>query len=387
MEENILWRFLIVDDRQADEVRDFIDESLVLDHPNKVVIETCKKFNDAIEMLNRIRIDLVILDIKDQADIRDDDDNLLAGQEVFEKIRDSRFVPVIFHTAYPHKVKNLENPYVRVVERSRPRDLLAAIKDVLETGLPQFNRFLESEQRRYMWGQVLNNWKEFESSNDKIDLTYLLARRLANTLQTDSARRFLNGENTTAPQKTDAAVYPIEMYIYPSTNPKLSAGDILKGKFLDKDSYWIVLTPSCDLEQNKVSHVILAACVKISDQPEAKKIFDAVKNGQPISETSKKELAALIGNNRQVKNVQAERYNFLPGTFFIPDLIVDFQELIRVSINEIKDANRIALLDSPFAEACLARFTRYYGRLGTPDVNTDFVTNNILKTIKQEVGK
>jgi len=30
---------------------------------------------------------------------------------------------------------------------------------------------------------------------------------------------------------------------------------------------------------------------------------------------------------------------------------------------------RLASLDSPFAEALLARFTRYFGRLGTPDLD------------------
>ena len=30
---------------------------------------------------------------------------------------------------------------------------------------------------------------------------------------------------------------------------------------------------------------------------------------------------------------------------------------------------RLASLDSPFAEALLARFSRYFGRLGTPDLD------------------
>ena len=30
---------------------------------------------------------------------------------------------------------------------------------------------------------------------------------------------------------------------------------------------------------------------------------------------------------------------------------------------------RLASLDSPFAEALLARFTRHFGRLGTPDID------------------
>jgi AmiR/NasT family two-component response regulator len=73
-EEKVLWRFLVVDDKQADEVKEFIDGNAVLDSPNTVVVETCKKFSEAIELLDRLRIDLVILDLKDNTDISDDDD-------------------------------------------------------------------------------------------------------------------------------------------------------------------------------------------------------------------------------------------------------------------------------------------------------------------------
>ena len=35
----------------------------------------------------------------------------------------------------------------------------------------------------------------------------------------------------------------------------------------------------------------------------------------------------------------------------------------------MSELERLASLDSPFAEALLARFTRYFGRLGTPDLD------------------
>jgi hypothetical protein len=39
--------------------------------------------------------------------------------------------------------------------------------------------------------------------------------------------------------------------------------------------------------------------------------------------------------------------------------------------------NRLASLDSPFAEALLARFVRYFGRLGTPDLNTEVILSRL----------
>lgn len=38
---------------------------------------------------------------------------------------------------------------------------------------------------------------------------------------------------------------------------------------------------------------------------------------------------------------------------------------------------RLASLDSPFAEALLARFARYFGRLGTPDLDLEVILNKL----------
>ena len=44
---------------------------------------------------------------------------------------------------------------------------------------------------------------------------------------------------------------------------------------------------------------------------------------------------------------------------------------------------RLASLDSPFAEALLARFTRYFGRLGTPDLDVAVLLQR-LRTVTGE---
>jgi hypothetical protein len=44
---------------------------------------------------------------------------------------------------------------------------------------------------------------------------------------------------------------------------------------------------------------------------------------------------------------------------------------------------RLASLDSSFAEALLARFTRYFGRLGTPDLDVAVLLQR-LRTVTGE---
>ena len=80
-----------------------------------------------------------------------------------------------------------------------------------------------------------------------------------------------------------------------------------------------------------------------------------------------RQLQALLRNNRQ--DNQSERFFFLPGALSLPDLVVDFQHLVTLQRGHMGELERLAPLDSPFAEALLARFTRYFGRLGTPDLD------------------
>jgi hypothetical protein len=47
----------------------------------------------------------------------------------------------------------------------------------------------------------------------------------------------------------------------------------------------------------------------------------------------------------------------------------------------------IASLDSPYAEAVLAKFAGYYGRLGTPDINKAIVIDRLKKSHSKTQAK
>jgi hypothetical protein len=92
------------------------------------------------------------------------------------------------------------------------------------------------------------------------------------------------------------------------------------------------------------------------------------RDGLPTpSNTRIRQLQELLRNNRQGN--QSERFFFLPGALSLPDLVVDFQQLVTLRREHMRGLERLASLDSPFAEALLARFARYFGRLGTPDLD------------------
>ncbi|EKE05294.1 MAG: hypothetical protein ACD_19C00366G0002 [uncultured bacterium] len=385
MSDGIVWQFLVVDDRQANETEEFIKDNLVIQKPDRVIVEKCPNFGDALDILMRMRIDLVILDLKDDSIKLEEDGKPLAGENVFKQICETRFIPVIFYTAYPQRVLHMKNPYVKIVTRGEDRQLRKEILEIFDTGLPRLIKHLDEEQRIYMWDNVQKYWQDPTTPYEKTEISYLLARRLANSLERNSIRRFLINEINHGPEENDPKIHPIEIYIYPSINPNFTTGDIIKGNIHNRESYWIVLTPSCDIEQGKVKDIAVAECFLLSEQPEFRIIQELLNNKKPISNNVKDDLLGLIRNNRNMKidgvRFQPSRFIFLPSTFFIPDLVIDFQALHQISLDLINIDQRVASLDSPYLEAYIAQFSEYYGRLGTPDIDKELVFQKIIESI------
>ncbi|MCK4998207.1 MAG: hypothetical protein KAS23_01685, partial [Anaerohalosphaera sp.] len=241
---------------------------------------------------------------------------------------------------------------------------------IYESKLPSLAKHLEKEQSKYMWDFIGDHWQQVETSFQHTDVAYLLARRLAHVLKQSSIRSFLNKNGVATPGVQEVKkIHPMEMYIYPILAEELFAGHIIKHSFNGVDSHWLILTPSCDFEQGHVENVLLAKCSKLTS-------FDEYKDFQKQQDGDEKgNLKGLIKGRRRGK--QSERYKFLPGTFFMPDLIVDFQDLVHIPKDELDAKQAIATLDTPYVESFITSFARYYGRLGTPDLDVNTVLSRI----------
>ena len=372
----IKWRFLIVEDN--DDIVRLLKEIVpaCADSPDEAEADVCKKFDEAAKLLKSERFDLLILDLKDDSSTWFGSEDDPAGLKIFEELKKTRFVPVVFYTAFAHKVLDRQTSFVRVVRK--PDDVTKVrdeVRRVLATRLPALSRHVEELQRSYMWDFVNTHWQEFTSPHDQADIAYLLARRLALSLQAEARRlaRKLAGKDV--PLADPANIHPMEMYVRPSVSKNRLAGDILKGTIGEDSGYWLVVTPSCDFEQEgRLNRVLLAKCVPLTGEPEFAKWRQNPKENVGL-------LKAIIGDNRQ--DSQPERFKFLPGTYFLPDSVVDFQQLKAVPAEEIAKLEVIASLDSPFAEAVLARFSRYFGRLGTPDIDKNVVLTRLQASIEK----
>jgi hypothetical protein len=129
-----------------------------------------------------------------------------------------------------------------------------------------------------------------------------------------------------------------------------------------------LVTPSCDIEWDKAERVVLAACEPVDQDARIQK-WRETNTG-----TNRRRVEDLISHKT---GGQDDRYLFLPAAPTIPDLVADFQRLRSVTPEELGAMDRIASLISPFPEAMVSRFIRYFGRVGTEDLDVETIMNRL----------
>ena len=217
--------------------------------------------------------DVLILDLKDDSGTWFGTDDEPAGLKIFELLKKTRFVPVVFYTAFAQKVLSMQTSFVRVLRK--PDDDVSKVRDeirrVMATRLPVLARRIEEVQRSYMWDFVSTHWKDFPQPADQADIAYLLARRLAIALEATAGELATSVGGVSTTSATTAKAHPMAMYVVPQMGPHPLAGDIISEMVDGQEIYWLILTPSCDFAQAKASHFTLAKCERLVGRDEFKK--------------------------------------------------------------------------------------------------------------------
>ncbi len=392
MTEQNYWHLLFVDDNteNCELAAKYLNEQVVLEPGEKLKVTTEVVFDKALDRLEASQFDLIILDVRlgSHEEEREEEE----GIKVLEAIKTRCFIPVIFYTGLPQKVRDLQTPLIKVIENTEglPK-VLSTIKEIFSTGLPLVNRALlqhvKKVQRDYMWDFVARNWEKFGDTPDRTSLAYLLARRLAKSLDSPGIQRLAEElGDTTGVWCGEDNVHPMMYYIVPPITAEPTTGDIFSKAIDDQTEYTVLLTPSCDIDKGKAEWMLFARCLLLSEQPE---YVEYAQN--PGDRKAKGKIKSLLNDNREGN--QPERFKFLPGVIDLPDMVVDFQQLTAISLDEFNSLKgqgqleRIASLDSPYAEALIARFTRYFGRVGVPALNIDMIIDRIEKETSESSGK
>lgn len=374
--EQKTWRILSVDDdpEKQDEIKRILSGRM---DDIKFEFKMVNSFDEGISQIKEAVFDLVFLDVHEASDPEPMDNPSAEdqrGEELLNVIKAVRFVPVIFYTGYAAKVKYLETPFVRILGKgSTPTEIRECVKYILSTGLLELSRYIEEQSRSYMWDSLSTvTFDELTEIRPK-DISLLLARNLARNLSQEAVKTIVGEDN--------GNINPLEMYLYPPDASSCNPADILKS---DSGSYWMVLTPACDFEQSKVENVLMVRIIPLIEHPfylawlEEKTKYDLLDESEQVVKDNKKPLnVAKDKVRRLVKGQSGERFKFLPSTFFLQDSIVDFQETRHFPISSSNGFQVICSLDTPYREEMLHLFSKYYGRIGTPDYDVGALWNEI----------
>lgn len=291
------------------------------------------------------------------------------GSEIFDNIRTAIFVPIIFYSANPSSVAQLRSQVVGVAYKLDGMDsLVSEIERLTKHNLPllkeDIHLFVEEEFKKYFWDTIHQQNAIFKPESDDFSLGYMLLRNIADTLSRNNIRQLL-GDSTIKEDK----VHPMEFYIYPTDNTReFQTGEILRHK--ENNNIYVVLTPSCDFiiradHKRKVDYVLLLKTRLLTDTIEYSKYQN---NKEKYADSLK----------RLINSDKGDRYFFLPQTPFIENRIIDFQNKEVVSYEElVNNFERIAKLDNPYAQSMAATYSRYYNRIGFPDIDSEYILNLI----------
>lgn len=327
------------------------------------------------------------------------------GQGIFEEVKKSFFIPIIFYSGNISSVKDLKSQVIGVVSKGDDIDLLKSeIERLTKHNIPflrnNVHEYVEQEFRKYFWDIIQKENDKFTPDADDFSLGYMLLRNFADSLSKENIKKII-GDDTINHEK----VHPMEFYIYPIEKTKeFENGEIIRCKH--NNDIFVILTPSCDFvsgggRKRKVEHVLLVKSVLLDQTTEYKNFSKIKEKQQEVAEYAsqiekggednaiqklkekKDNLELKISNmnasfSQFLKSGKSDRFFFLPGTPFMKNRVIDFQDKTTVDYSSLKaDFERIAKLDSPFAQSMTSSFIRYYNRIGFPDIDTEYVINHL----------
>jgi len=182
----------------------------------------------------------------------------------------------------------------------------------------------------------------------------------------------------------------MEIYCSVGATERVDQGDVFQNIYfpsVDKDVSAIVITPTCDLEQDKADFIKYVSVVSLNQ------VIIQIAEHNDIDSSFFKSGAYLPGKKTKSllesfkKNIRGDlfpRYYFLDeyaGIF--PACFADLQQIFvvpaRLVYAEYLD-NRLARLRSPWREEIVARYSGYSMRVGVPARSEDELRVLLAKT-------
>lgn len=354
-------KVLIVDDR-PDTIKDIQNHCDDKNWESKLI-----SFDNFDECLETFMPDAIVLDWKDGADGES------RGEDVIDKIWSNGFKPIIIFSAIAgtidlndkYKASNLiqlqpkgdEQPVIDYLDKICPFvPTITKIKEDFNIALLQALNSID----------MMSNLTHIPTENV---MRYIFAKRVSTYYDKECVE-----------DKPPAWI----QYIYPAIFKTLCVCDLIR-KIPDNkvfntpgnpEDYYIILTPSCDIAQNKVTQILCATCCTndkfhLITEPQTPRT-----ENQLSKQRDKVKIFLNTGYNNNCVALPC-----IPNVF--PGIAVNLKQLVLCPINEIAlnqtqisesstyKYYRLASIDSPFKEQIVWAHMLNACRPGMPDRDMD----------------
>src|ERR1017187_8782128 len=342
-----------------------------------LIWDPCPGFDEAFARISTRRYDVVVTDLyRDQKGRpKGMSPGDAKGLNNIEAIRQKRFCPVVAFSdgSMPEGFK--EGPFTKFADKSGGNsDILAKLDSVLETGIPEIAKRLHDELdgvgATYMWSFLEKNWDTLKQGElvDAAVTERLIRRRAATQL----------GRINPTSSSEIGEVEGVEFYVCPRISQgEYRLGEIIKSR--ETGEFRVVLTPHCHLTvqaQEAAPRAELVLTVKTVHATD----INSQKKWSKKSTEQIDQLRRRIKANPEVGKPEG-RYWFLPQFLQMPDVYCDFMRLESLPYADVlAKFEPFAVLDTPFAEALQACFTKFYSAVGIGNLRPERFTYLIPKT-------
>lgn len=300
------------DDEQLNLYADVIEENNKED--NQIIVNAIfMKNDDELDAyINNYRIDALIIDLN--WGIEDKENK---GNDVIERIHSHKRIPIIVISGNLNRLKKRRKHSDIYREYNRAEidfyQVINEIKIIFDSGYTKVFGHpgeIDGLLNDVFWNYASNYLKTWCQASD-IELRNRRFMRFITARMNEQLHYFNNIHDH---------YDTIEFYINPPNSDKFFNGDIV----LFENDYYIVITPSCTIENNKSSIVTLC---KISFD-EFRILRKKVK--ETISNTTKNKINDLINN-------KDNEIHFLPPTLFFEGAIIKFCDTLEVELSKFEE--------------------------------------------------
>ncbi|MBY5894895.1 response regulator [Rhizobium leguminosarum] len=331
------------------------------------VPEIATSYEDAVTALARFKIDCALLDLRLPEKSEGGKENPIIGNKLANEVLFIQGLPLAILSGHPDEVDEslTEGDLVRTFNKGDKdgfEQALAWLADkweMMET-LRAAKNGIDQMSATVFANRLWPRWSTFSKlEQGKEKLIKIISRQyvghVADIMGLDS--------------ELGVGWHPFESYNIPSLfNDRAHTGDI----FEIKGELFLVLTPQCDMANQKITNVILAKCARgISNWDENLGILK-----DPPSQT-KKDRSSKFFSDLVNQNLPASMHFLppLPGTQ--EPLLVTFSDLQTVPLGDLNKelGSRVASVSNPFISNLVQRFGAYVSRTGQPNLEINHFTN------------